>query len=80
MSGDGILDGDYILCQQKDHYDESDILIVVVDSQETTLKRVVDNQDGTVSLIASNPQFATQDYCMDRISIQAVYRGLIRVD
>jgi len=79
MIGDNICDGDYIVCEIVKSVDKSDIVVAVVDNQETTLKRVMDNADGTVTLLPSNPTLSPMVYASDRISIQAKYVGLLRV-
>jgi repressor LexA len=79
MIGDNICDGDYIVCEIVNSVDKNDIVVAVVDNQETTLKRVMDNSDGTVTLLPSNPNLSPMVYASDRISIHAKYVGLLRV-
>lgn len=79
MVGDSICDGDYIVCELAESVKRNDIVVAVIDNQETTLKRVMDNEDGTVTLLPSNPNLSPMVYARDRINIQAKYVGLLRM-
>jgi repressor LexA len=80
MQGDLINDGDYIVCERRETLSEDEICVVVIDSQESALKRIVANDDGSVTLISSNPDYPPQKYSQERVQIQGVYIGLIRIN
>lgn len=79
MVGDSICDGDYIVCEVAESVRRNDIVIAVIDNQETTLKRIIDNQDGTVTLLPSNPSLSPMVYAHDRVNVQAKFVGLLRM-
>jgi repressor LexA len=79
MVGDSICDGDYIVCESVNVVGRNDIVVAVIDNQETTLKRVVDNEDGTLTLLPSNPELMPMVYAQERVSVQAKYVGLLRM-
>lgn len=79
MNGDNICDTDYIICEKRDTVKDNEIAVVIVNQSEATLKRVKKNKDGTVTLIASNPNVKPMIYATDAIKIQGVYLGLIRL-
>lgn len=79
MLGDNICDGDYIICEKRMHFDKNEILVVLVEGQDATLKRVKKNSDNTVTLIPSNPNYSPVVYPSDQVEIQGVYLGLIRL-
>lgn len=79
MIGDNIIDGDYIVCEKKALSSQNDIVVALIDNEEATLKRIHYNQDGTVTLLPSNPRLSPTVYPADRITIQGVFIGLLRL-
>ena len=78
MSGDNICNGDYIICEHREAIQSGDIIIAVIDGK-ATLKRIQFNGDKTVTLIPSNPGMSSHTYPEDRVRIEGVYLGLIRL-
>ena len=79
MIGDNICDGDYIICESDNKFTKNTIAVVLVDNQETTLKRIYPNEDGSVTLIPSNPTLSPAVYQQERIQVQGIYIGLFRL-
>ena len=79
MSGDNICDGDWIICESCQVAPAGKIVIALVDGEEATLKRIEYRSDGHVVLLPSNPKFLPQIYSADRVQIQGVYVGLVRL-
>ena len=79
MSGDNICDGDYIICKRQHTAKTGDIVVVVVNNSETTLKRLQYNDNGSVTLLPSNPSIAALNFKREQIRIEGVYLGLIRL-
>ena len=79
MIGDSIRNGDYIICEQANTANRGDIVVALIDGEEATLKRVRPNSDGTISLIPSNPRLSPMVYQADRVQIQGIYLGLLRL-
>ncbi len=79
MSGDNICDGDYVVCERRSEAENGEIVVAVINNRETTLKRFQRNPDKTVALIPSNPKLTPMTYPGDRVKVQGVYLGLIRL-
>lgn len=79
MIGDNIRDGDYVICEASNTAENGEIVVVLVDREETTLKRIQKNTCGTVSLVPSNPAMDAMVFEAERISVQGKYLGLIRI-
>lgn len=80
MIGDNICDGDLVVCQQCDTVAEGAIAVVLVDNELATLKRVhYEQQRGIITLIPSNPALLPVEYKAERITIQGLYLGLLRM-
>lgn len=79
MIGDGIFDGDIILCRQADRAHEGDIVVALIDQHHVTLKRISYKLKGMVTLIPSHQALKPHAYSPDRIHIQGIYVGLIRL-
>lgn len=80
MIGDNICEGDLVLCERRSHVRDGDIIVALIDHQEATLKRFYRNKDETVSLCPSNPRLSPMVYHCERVEVQGVYLGLIRLE
>lgn len=80
MIGDGILDGDFIICRESRTANEGDIIVALIDQANATLKRISYKVTGMVTLIPSNPELKPRAYAPERIKIQGIYIGLIRLN
>lgn len=80
MIGDNICDGDYIICEKVEAANSDDIIIALIDNSEATLKRLLNNHDGTITLMPSNPTMSPLLYEANRIQVQGRYLGLLRLD
>lgn len=79
MIDEGILDGDTIICEQRQVARNGEIVVALIDQEEATLKRLRYNEDGSISLIAANPNYPPMTYPANRITIQGIFKGLVRV-
>lgn len=79
MIEEGILDGDLIICRKADLADEGDIVVALIDQHNTTLKRISYKVKGMITLIPANPELKPRAYAPERIQIQGIYIGLIRM-
>lgn len=80
MQEEGILDGDVVICQHASAAYNGQIVVALVDNQEATLKRLrYDEGKRHVSLIPANQAYETMIYEADRVKIQGIYVGLLRV-
>jgi repressor LexA len=82
VSGDsmieaGILDGDYVVIEQRDSAGNNDIVVALVNNEEVTLKRI-EQRPGQVILHPENAGMEPQTYPPEAVQIQGVLRGLLR--
>lgn len=75
----GILDGDMVIADRRDTAEVGDIVVALIDQQEATLKRLGPRRGGRVELRPANPEFAPQIYDAERVRIQGVVVGSVRV-
>lgn len=79
MIDDGILDGDLVICRQSSQANEGDIVVALIDGREATLKRISFKLANHITLIPANPTLKPKAYSTHRITLQGIYRGLVRV-
>jgi len=77
MIDEGILDGDYVVIEQRDSARNGDIVVALVNNEEATLKRI-EQKPGKVILHPANPDMAPMTYAPDEVQIQGVLKGLLR--
>lgn len=83
VSGDsmveaGILDGDLVVIEQRDCARNGEIVVALLNGQEVTLKRLHNNHDGSVTLLAENSTMAPMNYPAAQVEIQGVLVSLLR--
>jgi repressor LexA len=79
MIEEGILDGDFIICKKANTAREGDIVVALIDQQTTTVKSISFKIPNMITLIPANKELKPRAYVPDRILIQGVYIGLIRM-
>ena len=77
MIEDGILDGDLVIIEQRDHARNNEIVVALIEGQETTLKRI-QQKPGKVILYPANPENEPLIYLPDQVQIQGVLVGQMR--
>jgi len=78
MIEEGILDGDYVVIEQRDCANNGEIVVALVGNEEVTLKRIEQKQ-GEVVLYPANANMEAMTYSPNELQIQGVLRGLLRV-
>lgn len=73
----GILDGDVVLVEKRTCARNNEIVVALINGEETTLKRI-EQLPGQVLLHPENVRFQTQRYRPDQVEIQGVLVGLMR--
>jgi repressor LexA len=73
----GILDGDLVVIEQRDHARDGEIVVALVRGEEATLKRIR-QAPGRVLLLPENPAMAPMAYAPDEVQIQGVLVGQMR--
>jgi repressor LexA len=82
VSGDsmieaGILDGDYVVIEQRDNANNGEIVVALVADEDVTLKRI-EQKPGRVILHPENAGMKPMTYLPDEVTIQGVLKGLLR--
>jgi repressor LexA len=80
MIEEGILDGDIIICRKSAIANEGDIVVVLIDQHNTTLKRISYRVKGMITLVPANPELKPRAYTPERVRIQGIYIGLVRTN
>ncbi len=73
----GILDGDWVIIEQRDHARNGEIVVALVDGEEATLKRI-EQRPGEVILHPANSEMEPMRFRPDQVRIQGVLVGQMR--
>ena len=73
----GILDGDYVVIEQRDHARNGEIVVALIHGEEATLKRIL-QQRGRVILYPENSAMPAMEYRPEEVQIQGVLVGQMR--
>ena len=73
----GIFDGDTVLIQRCDTAENGTVVVVLIDDQEVTLKRLRRKGD-SIALEPANPAYETRIFGPDRVKVQGRLVGLMR--
>ena len=74
----GILNGDLVVVRKSETADNGDIVVALIDNGEATLKKLRKHGD-RVELIPANQSMAPMIYPADRVHIQGIVVGQVRV-
>ena len=74
----GILDGDLVIIRETQSANNGDIVVALVDNSEATLKRLR-KKGNQIELIPDNQSMSPMKYSADRINIQGVVVGQVRM-
>lgn len=77
MIEDGILDGDWVVIEQRDQARNGEVVVALVDGAEATLKRI-EQTPGEVVLHPANGRLAPLRYTPDQVQVQGVLVGQMR--
>ena len=77
MVDEGILDGDWVVIEQRSHARNGEIVVALVDGSEATLKRI-EQRPGKVVLHPANPALKPMTYKPDQVQIQGALVGQMR--
>lgn len=79
MIEEGILDGDLVICQSTQRAAENEIVVALIDQQEATLKRLSYKIKDHITLVPANANLKPKAYLPQRVQIQGVFMGLLRL-
>lgn len=74
----GIMDGDLVVIEERDSARNGEIVVALINGEEVTLKRLKNNGDGSVTLVAENPAMPPMNYAADQVRVQGVLVSLLR--
>jgi len=74
----GIMDGDLVVIEKRDTARNGEIVVALINNEEATLKRLLNNNDGSVTLIPENSSMEPMSYPAERVQIQGVLVSLLR--
>lgn len=77
MIDDGILDGDWVVIERRNHARNGEIVVALIEHSEATLKRI-EQRPGEILLIPSNTDMAPMHYKPEQVEIQGVVVGQMR--
>jgi len=73
----GILDGDFVVCNEQNYANEGDVVVALLENEVATLKRYF--RDGKmIKLVPANSEMLPILVEEDKIKIQGVVKGVIR--
>lgn len=78
MIGKGIMPGDYVVIDSKKQAKHGDVIVALVDGYDATLKTMLLNNDGTMTLMPANPEFEPLTLAAERVRVQGVVVGQMR--
>ena len=78
MVGAGIIDGDMVVIEKRDSASNGEIVVALINDEEATLKRLQNNNDGSVTLIPENSAMEPMLYPAEAVQIQGVLMSLLR--
>lgn len=77
MIDEGILDGDWVVIEERDHARDGEIVVALIDHEEATLKRIEQTADACI-LHPANTDLVALRYAPERVHIQGVVVGQMR--
>jgi len=79
MIDEGIRSGDLVVIEQAKMARSNQIVVALIDNHEATLKRIKFPNRDTVRLIPANKNMQPKNYSADRVTIQGVLVGQVRM-
>lgn len=77
MIEEGILDGDWVIIEQREQARNGEIVVALVDGEEATLKRI-EQQQGKVILHPANSSMEPMSFATEQVQIQGILVGQMR--
>ena len=77
MVGAGIINGDWVIIEQRSYADNGEIVVALIEKAEATLK-YIEQSPGKVLLIPANSNMTAMTYRPEQVEIQGVLVGQMR--
>ncbi len=74
----GIMDGDLVVIEKRDSARNGEIVVALINGEEATLKRLQNNNDGSVTLIPENSTMEQMVYPAEQVQVQGILVSLLR--
>ena len=74
----GIMNGDTAIIKKQNYADNGKIVVALIDNTEATLK-ILQKNENQVKLLPCNKEYKAQIYKAERVRIQGVLSGILRV-
>lgn len=79
MIDEGIRHGDMVVIEQASTARSNQIVVALIDGQDVTLKRIQYSKKDSVRLIPANKNMQAKEYSAERVTIQGILVGQVRV-
>ena len=79
MIDEGIRSGDLVVIEQSSTARNNQIVVALIDNYEATLKRIKFLSRDVIRLVPANKNMQPRDYSADRITIQGILVGQVRM-
>ena len=79
MIDEGIRSGDLVVIEQSSTARNNQIVVALIDNYEVTLKRIKFLSRDVIRLVPANKNMQPRDYSADRITIQGILVGQVRM-
>jgi repressor LexA len=74
----GIMDGDLVVIEKRDTARNGEIVVALINNEEATLKRLLNNNDGSITLIPENNTMKAMTFAAEQVQIQGILVSLLR--
>ncbi len=78
MIEEQIRDGDYVIVEDRQTAENGEVVIALIDKEETTLKKFYREKNGSIRLQPANPEMKPFSIASDRVKIQGIVIGILR--
>lgn len=78
MIEEQIRDGDYVIVEDRTTAENGEMVIALIDEQETTLKKIYREKNGVIRLQPANPEMKPLMVAADRMKVQGIVIGILR--
>ena len=78
MIDEQIRDGDYVIVEDRKTAENGEMVIALIDDEETTLKKFYRERNNTIRLQPANPEMKPFSFPADRVRIQGIVIGILR--
>ncbi|MDF1759745.1 MAG: transcriptional repressor LexA [Coxiellaceae bacterium] len=79
MIDEGIHDGDIVVCEHSNTANNGQIVVALIDNERATLKRIYHDKSNSITLVPANQKLKPMSYPADRVTVQGLYVGLLRI-